>query len=125
MRSASESASSWSCVMSRVAMFCPRWMRRISSRMVTRVAASSADSGLGLEKAGYESQQRGLAAAAGSETDHELARLDVERHLEHARLRGGVTIRHAFEGDGGSHALLAAWVRAPSPRLSPRNAGRG
>ena len=44
-RSASDSASSWSWVMSSVAMPCSRWMRRISSRIATRVAASSADSG--------------------------------------------------------------------------------
>ena len=45
MRSASDSASSWSCVMRSDAIACSRWMRRISSRMVVRVAASSADSG--------------------------------------------------------------------------------
>ncbi len=44
-RSASERASSWSWVMSRVAMSCSRWMRRTSSRISTRSRASSADSG--------------------------------------------------------------------------------
>jgi hypothetical protein len=83
----------------------------LARRQRAHVVAIQADhTPVGLEEAGDEPQQRSLPAATGTEADHQLAGLDVQRHLEHAGLRAGIAIRYRFERDGGCHNSLAAFM---------------
>ena len=65
------------------------------------LAVQPDDAGVGPDEAGDEPQQRCLAAAAGTQTHHQLARRDVERDVGHAGLGAGIAVAHVFKRDRG------------------------